>query len=188
MAAPESGSESAAEAVLRFSAMACGAEIRVPRRQPGPDAALDAALAAAAAEVRRIEQRYSRYRDDSIVSRINRAAGSGEAIAVDDETATLLDFADRLHHESEGLFDITSGVLRRAWDFRAARPPDAARIEALLPLVGWQQVHWSPAGDGPRRIALGRAGMELDFGGFGKEYAADRAAAVLVRPAAAAVT
>jgi thiamine biosynthesis lipoprotein len=44
----------------------------------------------------------------------------------------------------------------------------------LLPLVGWHKVQWQD-----RRIRLPEAGMELDFGGFGKEYAADRAASVL---------
>ncbi len=52
--------------------------------------------------------------------------------------------------------------------------PIRLRWHALLPLIGWQQVHWHA-----HHIRLPRAGMELDFGGFGKEYAADRAAEVL---------
>ena len=128
----------------------------------------------AIAEVHRIESRYSRYRRDSIVSRINAAAGTGEAIEVDGETASLIDFAAQLHALSDGLFDITSGVLRKAWDFRAGRVPAPDELQALLPLMGWSQVAWQ---DG--RIALPRAGMELDFGGFGKEYAADRAMSAL---------
>lgn len=130
---------------------------------------------AAVAEVRRIEQRFSRYRPDSIVSRINAAAGSGRPVAVDAETAQLLDFAALLHRQSGGLFDITSGVLRQAWDFRAARLPDADRLRACLDRIGWDRVHWTG-----EAIALPEAGMELDFGGFGKEYAADRAATLLL--------
>lgn len=125
-------------------------------------------------EVRRIETKYSRYRSDSIVSRINAAAGSGQRIAVDAETAMLLRFAETLYGASEGRFDITSGILRRVWNFKAARVPSHDEVAALLPDIGWSQVEW----DG-ESIALPRAGMELDFGGFGKEYAADRAAAVL---------
>lgn len=156
---------------VAFGAMASRCELRLGGAS---HAALERAAAACIAEVRRIEHAYSRYRPDSIVSRINAAAGSGAAIEVDAETAGLIDFADGLHRASDGLFDITSGVLRRAWDFRAARLPAPATVEALLPLIGWSSVHWR---DG--RIALPRAGMELDFGGFGKEYAADRAHAVL---------
>lgn len=154
-----------------FQAMSSRCELRLE----GPDdEVLAAAAQAAIDEVRRIERKYSRYRDDSIVSRINAAAGGAEAVSVDDETAALLDFAAQLHAFSDGLFDITSGVLRRVWDFRAQRVPSAAALAEVLPLVGWRQVQWREG-----RVRLPQAGMELDFGGFGKEYAADRAAALL---------
>ncbi|MDP3859732.1 MAG: FAD:protein FMN transferase [Stagnimonas sp.] len=164
----------AEELVARFGLMACQAEIRVA----GVDAdAAQAGIEAAHSELRRIEAKYSRYQSDSLVSRINAAAGSGVAVTVDEETAGLLDFAASLHQQSEGLFDISSGVLRRAWNFRAAQPPRPEQIAELLPLIGWSRVDWNRS---QRRIALPQAGMEIDFGGFGKEYAADRAAAVLV--------
>ena len=154
-----------------FQAMSSACEIRLD----GDDTpARQAAAHQAIAEVRRIELTYSRYRSDSIVSRINAAAGSGVPVRVDTETAALLAFAAQLHALSDGLFDITSGVLRRVWDFRAARLPDPNALRGLLPLIGWSQVAWK---DGA--IALPRVGMEIDFGGFGKEYAADRAMAVL---------
>ena len=140
--------------------------------------AMRQAASAAMAEVQRVEHAYSRYRDDSIVSRINRAAGRGEWVAVVAETASLLDFADQLWHLSDGLFDITSGVLRRAWDFKTPRVPEPAALQALLPCLGWPQVEREQTAEG-MRVRLTRPGMELDFGGFGKEYAADRAAAVL---------
>lgn len=130
-------------------------------------------LQLAVAEVARIEAKYSRYRADSVVSQINRHAG-GAPFQVDEETASLLDFAAQCHAMSAGRFDITSGVLRRAWDFKVQRPPEQATIAELLPLVGWQYVRW----DHPW-FSLTKLGMEIDFGGFGKEYAADRAAAVL---------
>jgi thiamine biosynthesis lipoprotein len=153
-----------------FAAMASPCEVRLE----GADRALlERAARQAAEEVRRIETKYSRYREDSIVSRLNAAAG-GAPVEVDAETAALLDFAASLHALSDGLFDITSGVLRRAWDFRAGRLPAPGQLEALLGVIGWQHVER----DG-RHVRLSRPGMELDFGGFGKEYAADRAMAVL---------
>ena len=164
-------SSSGDETRLRFDAMASRNEIVVA----GMDAATGhTALRAAAAEVLRIEAKYSRYRVDSVVSRINESAGSELGVLVDAETAGLLDFSGRLFESSGGLFDITSGPLRRAWDFRAARVPSNVELAPLLELIGWRQVEW----DG-RRIRLPRAGMQLDFGGIGKEYAADRAQAVL---------
>ena len=152
--------------------MACGCELQLE----GADrSTLEAAARAAIAEVQRIEHTYSRYRADSVVSRINAAAGEAGFVPVDAETASLLGFADQLYALSDGLFDITSGVLRRAWDFRAGRVPADVELQTLLPLVGWPQVERSADG-----VRLSRPGMELDFGGFGKEYAADRAAAALL--------
>jgi len=142
----------------------------------GDDAAARHAAHEAMAEVRRIEAKYSRYRPDSVVSRINADAGHGRSTAIDSETAGLLAFADQLHQQSGGLFDLSSGVLRRAWDFRAGRVPAAHELHAILPLVNWRRVAWDE-----RQVQLPEAGMELDFGGIGKEYAADRAQAVLAQ-------
>ena len=73
-------------------------------------------------EAMRIEQKFSRYRDDNIVHRINNARGA--PLQVDAETARLLDFAQHCYNLSDGFFDITSGILRRAWQFAArARIP-----------------------------------------------------------------
>ena len=127
---------------------------------------------AAIAEVRRIETKYSRYRDDSVTTAINRAAG-GAAISVDAETASLLDFASELHEQSDGAFDLTSGVLRRAWDFKTGRVPSQSALDQLLSQVGWSKIEWTAP-----TLRL-RAEMEIDFGGIGKEYAADRATAVV---------
>jgi thiamine biosynthesis lipoprotein len=132
-----------------------------------------AAFAQGEAEVRRLERKYSRYRDDSVATTVNRSAGAAAGIEVDDETAGLLDFAQTAWEQSEGLFDITSGALRRAWDFKAARVPTQAQLDAALAHVGWQRLRWQRP-----RLQLG-AGMELDFGGVVKEYAADGAARVL---------
>jgi len=122
---------------------------------------------AAAQEAWRIEAKFSRYRPDSIVSVINRS--NGHAVVVDYETAALIDYAGKCHALSNGRFDITSGVLRRCWTFDGSdRVPDPVAVTALLPLVGFHKVRWQPPS-----ITL-PPGMEIDFGGFGKEYAVDR--------------
>jgi len=128
----------------------------------------------AIADVRRIEAKYSRYRADSVTARINGAAGAA-AVAIDAETYALLGYADRCHRLSAGRFDITSGVLRHAWDFRRSPPrlPDETEVAAVTALIDWPSVEWSP-----RSVRLPRRGMEIDFGGIGKEYAADRMATI----------
>jgi len=71
-----------------------------------------------ATEAWRIEKKFSRYRDDNITFKINNS--NGNVIEVDAETARLLDFSDQLFHMSDGMFDVTSGVLRKAWRFDQA--------------------------------------------------------------------
>jgi thiamine biosynthesis lipoprotein len=124
-------------------------------------------------EVLRIERKYSRYTTDSVIAKINQQAGYAP-VACDDETWALFEFASQLFDKSDGLFDITSGVLRQAWDFKKLEVPSSQKLETFLPLIGWQKVVLQD-----QSIALPLPGMEVDLGGFGKEYAADRAAQVL---------
>ena len=132
-----------------------------------------AAAQAAEMEVLRIEHRYSRYRGDSVLAQINRVAAIGGELEVDDETAALLDYAFACHRKSDGLFDITTGGLRRVWNFSSGRVPSPAEIERWLPFVGMEKIRWNSP-----HLSFPIAGVELDFGGIGKEYAADRAAVV----------
>lgn len=155
--------------VHRFEAFAGPCELLV---EGLPRWAAEDAARLVETEALAVEARWSRYRDDSQVGRINAAAG-GAAVVVDEETAAAIELAAQAWRLSNGLFDISSGVLRRAWNFApGARPPRPEAVEELLPLVGWGKVDWDPAA---RRIRL-PAGMQIDLGGLGKELAVDRAA------------
>lgn len=148
----------------QFRAMASPCEILLEQH----DIALCRQLTElAAAEAGRIEQKYSRYRSDSVLSQLNRQAGSWQTLDV--ETMQLLAFADSCYQLSAGLFDISSGILRRAWQFDgSANIASQQQLDALLPFIGWHKVErvanrlWLPAG------------MELDLGGIAKEYAVDK--------------
>ena len=146
--------------------MACPCEVLVDTQ----DAFLAKRIAiAVSAEAWRIERKFSRYLTDNITYAINTA--KGRITEVDDETARLLDFAVSLYEASAGLFDITSGALRRVWRFDGSgRLPDPRAVRELLPLIGWHRVHWRKP-----QLRL-PPGMEIDFGGIGKEYAVDQAA------------
>lgn len=154
---------------VRFLAMGtrCVAYVDEDRKRISPG------IWAAIAEVNRIEAKYSRYLPASFLSEINRCAAAGKSIEVDDETAALLDYALRCYQLSEGLFDITSGALRRVWDFRSGRTPAIEEIGKILPLVGFGKLSWQKP-----ILSFPLPGMEIDFGGIAKEYAADRAVAV----------
>jgi FAD:protein FMN transferase len=138
------------------------------------DAGAATAVAAALAEVERIERKYSRYDGCSFISEINEKAASSGSIAVDEETAALIDYAYACFTKSDGLFDITAGVLRRAWNFSSGQVADDALVRSLVARVGLEKIDWRrPTLRFPAR------GMEIDLGGIGKEYAVDRVAAIL---------
>jgi FAD:protein FMN transferase len=148
-----------------FSAMASPCEVLVHTSNRGQ--ALELADLVAH-EAWRVEQKYSRYREDSVLAWIHR--NRGKEVSVDVETTSLLDFAGHCYELSDGRFDVTSGVLRRAWQFDGSdRVPDQAAVERLLPLIGFDKLRWQPP-----KLLLPHD-MELDFGGIGKEYAVDRA-------------
>ncbi|MCM0613376.1 FAD:protein FMN transferase [Marinobacter sediminum] len=148
----------------RFEAMASPCEILldgVVRKDA------EQALFHAARETWRLERKFSRYVSGNPVDRINQS--KGEPVTVDDELALMLDYAAQCHELSDGRFDITSGVLRRAWRFDGSdHLPEKNETDALLDLVGWDKLNWQ------RPLLTLPKGMEIDFGGIGKEYAVDR--------------
>lgn len=151
--------------VGRFQAMASDCELLLEVDDP---ALAEAAFDRVVTEVTRIERKFSRYIPESCIGRINRAEGKPQPI--DEETYRLLVFADHLFRISDGLFDITSGVLRQAWAFDGSTQiPSEAHIAQCLPKVGWDRVKLTS-----QTLTLG-LGMELDLGGIGKEYAVDKA-------------
>lgn len=157
----------------RFVAMASPCEVLI---DDAPALLAQQVLDVVSSEAWRIERKYSRYRTDSAVHNINEGAGS--EMLVDDETANLLDFAATLTLLSDGAFDITSGVLRKVWTFDGGdRVPSQQQIDAALEAIGWHQVEWR------RPMLKLKAGMQIDLGGIGKEYAVDAAAKLVEKVA-----
>jgi FAD:protein FMN transferase len=156
---------------VRFRAMASPCELLLPAADRDQAMTLGRVVAE---EAWRVERKFSRYRDDSIIAWIHR--NRGIKITVDGETAGLIDFASECYELSHGLFDITSGIFRRAWRFDGSdRVPEPAAVRRLLPHVGFDKVKWR------RPYLTLPMGMEIDFGGIGKEYAVDRAYELLFR-------
>ena len=123
-------------------------------------------------EVHRLDQKYSHYREDSLLSAIQFEAAQAGGAVVDPETAALLDYADTQYYVSGGLFDITARSLSALWD-RITSIPRQDEIDEALRKSGWEQVAW----DG-HTLEI-PAGLTCDLGGIVKEYAADRVAGML---------
>jgi thiamine biosynthesis lipoprotein len=136
------------------------------------EASASALLDVVSAEAWRVEDKFSRYLPDNIIAQINNSGG--KPIEVDEETADLLDFAATLNRLSDGLFDITSGALGQVWTFDGSdNIPSAEQVASILQHVGWSNLSWN------RPHLTLAAGMRIDLGGLGKEYAVDRAAGLV---------
>ena len=153
----------------KLSFPALGTMCEVQYAAPGGDPQAAAFERAATGWVNAFEAKYSRFRPDSLISRINAAAGR-EWIEVDAEMEGLLKLCDTLHFMTQGVLDPTMLPLIRLWNYKTETPriPTADEIAAARALVGWKKVLRSPG-----KIKLPEPGMALDFGGFGKEYAVD---------------
>ena len=147
----------------RFYAMASPCELLIDTQ----DEKLAKQLTSIAqAEVTRIEKKFSRYRTDNLLHQINHS--QGQSVIIDDETYRLLLFANTCFELSDGMFDLSSGVLRKAWNFNGSdQLPSPELVSSLLPRVGWQRLRFTS------NELIMPADMELDFGGIGKEYAVD---------------
>ena len=152
---------------LAFSALGTRCELQYVA--PAGDAQAAAFEHAAVAWVAAFEAKFSRFRSDSLISRINAAAGR-EWVETDAETEQLLTLCDSLHILTQGILDPTALPLIQLWNYKADSPriPSDAEIADARARVGWPMVQRAPG-----RIFLPRSGMALDFGGFGKEYAVD---------------
>jgi len=133
--------------------------------------------------VAEFEARYSRFIPTSLISRITAAAGK-EWVETDPETDQLLALCHEAHFITKGTFDPTALPLIRLWDWKANPPvvPDEAAIAAALKKVGWRKVRRAPG-----KVFLPEAGMALDLGGIGKEYAVDQVAQLAVQSGATSV-
>ena len=159
--------------MLRWSALGTQCEVQYVCAD---DARAGVFEAAATGWVAAFEAKYSRYRPDSLVSRINAAAGR-DWVETDAEMEQFLTLCGSLHFMTGGVLDVTALPLLRLWDYKSANPriPSEAEIATARRLVGWGLVQ-REAG----RVRLPEVGMAIDFGGWGKEYAVD-AVATLAR-------
>lgn len=125
------------------------------------------------AEVALLDSLLSNYRDDSDVSRVNAAAGSGAWVAVSPMTVEALGAALAFAEATGGAFDPTVGPVVDVWGFyrEEGAMPSASAIDSARALTGWQLVEMDRS---PPRVRLPRAGMRLDFGAIGKGFAVSR--------------
>lgn len=140
--------------------------------------AAEKAIAECVTEIERLEKRFSLYRGDSEIARLNR---DGRLDAPSCDLLALLSQCQRFYELSGGAFDVTVQPL---WEVYAAHffgsrlpppnGPEPSAIEQALALVGWQNVDITP-----RCITLARQGMGLTLNGIAQGFLTDRIADIL---------
>jgi FAD:protein FMN transferase len=132
---------------------------------------------AAIGEVKRIESLLTEFSDTSITSAINRLAWQ-YPIAVDKEVFEILHRCKKISTLTQGAFDITSGILKKLYNFKGQDfiMPDDDQIRKALLKVGHDKIKLMPG----HRVQLAAAGMHIGFGAIGKGYAADRVKKLLI--------
>lgn len=132
----------------------------------------DGLIAAARAEIDRLEDVFSLHRPDSALCRLNRDG------ALDVPPADLLVLLSRsaaIHAATDGAFDPT---VQPVWRLLAetAGVPDPEVLGATLALVGWEGVSVEPGS-----IRFARPKMALTLNGIAQGYVTDRVAEILRR-------
>ena len=140
------------------------------------EAVAQQAIAAALAELRRLEKIFSVYRADSAISKLNR---QGRLDAAPADLITMLERGLSLAKISDGVYDPTVQPLWNLYfsHFNAANPdpagPAAQDIAAALALVDWRSVEVDRAA---KRIAFARPGMGLTLNAGAQGYITDHVA------------
>jgi FAD:protein FMN transferase len=137
-----------------------------------------AAIDAAFAELRSVEEAMSRFRADSDIGRANRGAAAGP-IVVSAATAAVVAEALRWANASGGLFDPCLARVSELWDRpRLGSLPAGAALERLAGRKLYRQLELDrQRGQPVLRFAAPEIG--LDLGGIAKGFGVDRAVAVL---------
>jgi thiamine biosynthesis lipoprotein len=159
---------------VRRRAMACEFEVQLAAARN--DDSMEHVFAALDL-VESLESQLTVYRHESEVMDINRQAADGP-VAVESRLYWLFQLARRLHSETRGALDITSGPLSETWGFsrREGRLPSEGEIAAARERVGMELVVLD---DERSTIAFRRPGVSVNLNSIGKGYALDRMAELL---------
>jgi thiamine biosynthesis lipoprotein len=133
------------------------------------------AIAAVMAEMRRIDEQMSPYKEASELSRINRDAAR-DAVAISQEMYDIIARSIDFSKQSDGAFDVTFSSVGYLYDYRKHVHPSDAQIRAALPGINYRHLLLDPE---TRTIKFARTGVRIDLGGIAKGWAVDNAVTIL---------
>lgn len=142
----------------------------------GPAGNGDALTELARNELERLEEKFSSYRDASIISRINQAAGTGAFTPLDAESRSLFEYVSALWSQSSHLFDPTTRLLQNCYAEDGRQIASQGQLEGMLKLVGWKYLEINDQG-----ARLVHKGMLIDLNSCIAAYAVDSVRKALKR-------
>jgi thiamine biosynthesis lipoprotein len=140
----------------------------------GPDAtACERAVAAARAEIDRLDAMMTDWKPVSPLMDINHAAGV-RPVRVPPELFFILKRSLQISELTGGAFDISFGAAGRLWNWRAPDPriPAPDELRKALENVGWKHVFLD---EKEGTAFLDRPGIRIGLDAIGPGYAADLA-------------
>jgi thiamine biosynthesis lipoprotein len=131
-----------------------------------------------------IDRQMSKYRDDSELSRFNRAP-AGELFAVSSATAEVVAAAQEISRKTNGALDVTVGPLVRLWHFGPEQkstsrprfePPSESALQSARQLIGHERLEVRSDPPALRKLT---EGLEADLSSIAPGYAVDQIATLL---------
>ena len=119
----------------------------------------------------RLNRPWTCFQQDSLISRINRAAGQ-TAVSADEDTLEILRQSKSFSELTRGAFDVTAGPVAALWKTalqRGTLPSDREIRQAL----GFVDRHDILLNEDAGTVMLRHAGQRIDLGGVAKGYAVD---------------
>ena len=166
---------------LAITGEALGTTWSVKVSEPPPGLGEPQARQAVAAALAQVDAQMSTYREDSELSRFNRAQ-STDWLPVSPDTVAVVAEAQRIAALSQGALDVTVGPLVNLWGFGPDpipdEVPDAAAVASARERVGYEMLAYRLQ---PPALRKARPDLYVDLSAIAKGYAVDRAAAALER-------
>jgi len=167
--AMSSGAEWQGEAAAHM-----GTEVSVYLWSDSPEGGR-AAIAAAFAEIERLDRLMSTYKESSSISDVNRRAAF-EPVMPGEELFELIVRSLDISVLTKGAFDITYDSVGQHYDFRQGRRPDDDTLVAELPRIDFRLLEMDHSAG---TVHFKREGVRINLGGIAKGYAVERAVSVL---------
>ena len=124
-------------------------------------------------EVSRLENIFSLYREDSVLSQLNRFGAINNPPS---ELLELLSIASTIHSATGGAFDPTVQPLWALYAHAGSegKKPSAFEISDIRALIGWGKLFFDATS-----VHFEQTGMALTLNGIAQGYITDRVAALL---------